>query len=295
MQINSTEAELELEHDAILGEGPVWDEIEEQLYWVDILSGTLFKYDPNKKTNTGYDVGEHLGAIALRKEGGLVMAMQTGFSFFDFEKQKVTNITDPESHLSGNRFNDGKCDPSGRFWAGTLAYNLDEGAGNLYCLDSNLSAELKLQGLTIPNGMAWNKQRNKFFFIDTPARKIYSFDYENDSGEISNRKIVRSIDNSEGYPDGMTIDEEDGLWIALYGGGKVIRIDPSNGKTLFEVRLPVPQVTSCTFGGPKLDELYITTCRENMSEQEIEQAPLSGSLFKAELPFKGMPAFRFLG
>lgn len=295
MQLHSTQATLELKHDAILGEGPVWDEIEEKLYWVDILSGKLFEYSHHEKKKSVYDIGEHLGAVALRKEGGVVMAMQTGFAFYDLEEQKITHIADPESHLPGNRFNDGKCDPSGRFWAGTMSYDLDEEAANLYCLDSDLSINLKLQDLTISNGMAWNKKRNTFFFIDTPTRKIFSFDYDDRSGTISNRSIIKEIEKNEGYPDGMTIDEEDGLWIALYGGGKVIRIDPSNGKTLFEVHLPVPRVTSCTFGGPVFDELYITTCRENMSEREIEQAPLSGSLFKAKLPFKGMPAFRFSG
>lgn len=295
MQLHSTQAAVKLKHDAILGEGPVWDEIEEKLYWVDILSGKLFEYSHHEKKNSVYDIGEHLGAVALRKEGGVVMAMQTGFAFFDLEEQKVTHIADPESHLPGNRFNDGECDPSGRFWAGTMSYDLDAGAGSLYCLNSDLSINPKLQEITISNGMVWNKKRNTFFFIDTPIRKIFSFDYDDRSGTISNRSVIKEIEKNEGYPDGMTIDEEDGLWIALYGGGKVIRIDPSNGKTLFEVHLPVPRVTSCTFGGPEFDELYITTCRENMSEREIEQAPLSGSLFKAKLPFKGVPAFRFSG
>lgn len=295
MQIYSTEATIEWKQEAILGEGPVWDEVEEQLYWVDILSGHLFVYDPKEKENTVYDVGEHVGAVALREEGGLVMAMQTGFAFFDLEEQKPGPITDPESHLPGNRFNDGKCDPSGRFWAGTMAYDLTEKAGSLYCLYPDLSVETRLPGVTISNGLAWNRKRNKLFFIDTPTGNIYSFDYKDRSGEISNREVVRNIDSGEGYPDGMTIDEEDCLWVCLYGGGKVIRIAPADGQTLFEVHLPVPRVTSCTFGGPALDELYITTAREHMSEQEIAGKPLSGSLFKARLPFKGMPAFRFAG
>lgn len=295
MQTNSTEATLELEHEAILGEGPVWDEVEEKLYWVDILSGSLFIYSPREGKNTTYDVGAHLGTVALRRQGGLVMALQTGFAFFDTEDQRLTEVADPESHIPGNRFNDGKCDPSGRFWAGTLSYELGKGTGNLYCLDSDLNVDLKLQGLTIPNGMAWNSSKDKFYFIDTPTGNIYSFDYDDDSGEISNRKIIRNMDSSEGFPDGMSIDEEDCLWVALYGGGKVIRIDPATGNTLFEILLPVPRITSCTFGGPELNELYITTAREHMSEEEIAKLPLSGSLFKAKLPFKGKPVFRFSG
>lgn len=293
--MNSTEATPELKHEAILGEGPVWDEVEEKLYWIDILSGSLFAYSLREKKNRTYDAGAHLGAVALRRKGGLLMALQTGFAFFDPIERQLTHVTDPEPHIPDNRFNDGKCDPSGRFWAGTLSYTLGEGAGTLYCLDTDLSVSPKLQDLTIPNGMAWNSSRDRFYFIDTPTGTICSFDYDDGSGKISNREIVRYIDSSEGFPDGMTIDDEDGLWIALYGGGKVIRIDPVSGKTLFEVQLPVPKVTSCTFGGPELDELYITTAREHMSKEEIARWPLSGSLFKAKLPFRGKPAFRFAG
>lgn len=295
MPLTSKEATVEWKHDATLGEGPVWDEVEEKLYWVDILSGTLLVYDPHEKANAAYDVGEHLGAVALREQGGLVMAIKTGFAFYDLESGRVKNIIDPEPHLPGNRFNDGKCSPSGGFWAGTMSYDHDSRAGSLYCLNPNLSVEQKLQGVTISNGMAWNKRRDTFFYIDTLARKIYAFDYDDTWGEISNRSVLREIDPQEGYPDGMTIDEEGYLWVALYNGGKVLRIDPSDGQTVFEVHLPVPQVTSCTFGGPNFDELYITTARENMSPQEIEQVPLSGSLFKVSLPFKGRPAFRFAG
>jgi sugar lactone lactonase YvrE len=291
----SIKATVELKWEATLGEGPVWDEAEAKLYWVDILSGTLFQYDPDEKTNPACDIGEHLGAVALREQGGLVMAMQSGFAFFDPKTQKMTKITDPESHLPDNRFNDGKCDPSGRFWAGTLSYNVEQGAGSLYCLDGEHKVDLKLQDLTISNGMAWNKERSKFFFIDTPSRKICAYDYDDTSGEISNPSVVKKLDKSEGYPDGMTIDQEGRLWVALYDGGKVIRIDPANGETLFEVYLPVPQVTSCTFGGPDFNELYITTGRENMPKEKVEQVPLSGSLFKVELPYKGSPASRFLG
>ncbi len=292
---NIAEAELEYKFDATLGEGPVWDEQGEKLYWVDILSGALFQYDPSAETNTIYEVGKHIGCLALREKGGLVMGLQSGFAFFDPETENITKITDPESHLPDNRFNDGKCDPSGRFWAGTLSYNEEQGAGSLYCLDEELNVDVKLQNLTIPNGLTWNKNRTRFFFIDTPTRKVLGYDYDDGSGEISDPAVIKEFDKKEGYPDGMTIDREDGLWVALYDGGKVIRIDPANGETLYEVYLPVPQVTSCTFGGPDFNELYITTGRENMSTREIQRVPLSGSLFKAILPFKGRPASRFGG
>lgn len=295
MSIQSIKADLELQFEAHLGEGPVWDEIEKKLYWVDILSGKLLEYDPVQKSNTVYEIGEHLGAAALRRQGGLLLAARSGFSFFDPASGEKTPIANPESDFDNHRFNDGKCDPRGRFWAGTLSYDLDEGAGNLYCLHPELEVELKLDDLTIPNGMAWNSQRNKFYFIDSPTGTIYRFDYDDTSGEISNRSVVRVMKSYEGSPDGMTIDVEDKLWVALYNGSRVIRIDPEDGETLFEVHLPVPRITSCTFGGEKLDELYITTAREHMTEAQIKEFPLSGSLFKANVSFKGVPAFRFAG
>lgn len=293
--ISVMKATVEFAYGATLGEGPVWDEQESRLYWVDILSGKLFRYDPYNKNNETFDIGEHLGCVALREEGGLVMARQSGLVFFDPEQRKVTNITGYEFQSPDSRFNDGKCDPSGRFWAGTLSYDLEEGAGCLYCLDQNLDTEVKLRELTIPNGMAWNRKGDKFFFIDTPTQKVQAFDYDDKSGEITNPLVVKKFDEEEGFPDGMTIDREGALWVALYNGGKVIRIDPGSGETLFEVHLPVPQVTSCTFGGADFNELYITTGREHMSADDIDRWPLSGSLFKVELPFKGRTTTRFAG
>lgn len=295
MPENSIEAELELEIDATLGEGPIWDETKKVLYWVDIMSGRFFIYNPNSNNNSTFEIGEHIGAIAFREKGGLVMAIKTGFAFFDPSNKKITKIADPESHLPNNRFNDGKCGPGGRFWAGTMAYDSTEGAGSLYCLNPDLSVDLKLSNISCSNGLAWNQDQDKFFYIDTPTGNIYSFDYREGTGEISNQNVIKNIDKNDGYPDGMTIDEEDYLWIALYGGSKIIRIHPESGETVFEVHLPVPKVTSCTFGGSNLDELYITTCRENMSKAELQQAPLSGSLFKAKLACRGLPTFRFLG
>lgn len=289
------QAKLELLMDAHLGEGPVWDETQQKLWWVDILSGKLHKYNPSSAKNSSVDMGEHIGAAVLRKNGGIVLALTTGFYFFNEKTGEKTAVTDPESHLPENRFNDGKCDSAGRFWAGTLNYNLEKGAGSLYCLNPGLTVEKKLDGITISNGLAWNSRGDQFFFIDTPTGDISSFQYDKESGDLTNRSVITHIDEKDGYPDGMTIDTEDKLWVALYGGGKVIRINPENGEADFEVKLPVPKPTSCTFGGKGLNELYITTCRENMSRQDLKKYPQSGSLFRAKLPFRGLPVNRFSG
>jgi sugar lactone lactonase YvrE len=288
-------ASLELQSEAILGEGPVWDEKEKVLWWVDILSGILHKYYPEDQEDTLFDIGEHIGAFALRKKGGLLLAIRSGFCFFDPKTEEKEWVKDPETDILNNRFNDGKCDPSGRFWAGTMAYDLQKEAGSLYSIDPDLNIEKRLSGITISNGLAWNSEFDTFYFIDTPTGNIERFNFDLKSGNISDRSIVTHISEEAGYPDGMTIDTENKLWVALYGGGKVIRIDPADGKILFEIEVPVPKPTSCTFGGKELAELYITTCREHMTKEEIEEAPLSGSLFKAKLPFNGLPADRFSG
>lgn len=295
MNIPSIQADIELKTNAILGEGPVWDTDENKLYWVDVVSGRLFKYNPITGINDTYEIGEHIGAAVLREKGGLLLAMKTGFAFFDPDSGKISKIADPESHLPGNRFNDGKCDPAGRFWTGTMSYKLEAGKGSLYCLHPNLTIEQKLTAITISNGLAWNEAENTFYFIDTLTYQIAAFDYEPETGRIQNRKIIKKINKNEGLPDGMTIDEEGCLWVALYKGGRVIRVNPENGETVFQIHLPVPKPTSCTFGGTTLDELFITTAREYMTDEEIAESPQSGSLFKVKLPLKGKPPNRFAG
>lgn len=288
-------ANLEYQTDAHLGEGPIWDEIKQKLWWVDILSCRLNCYDPVTKENRSFDVGEQIGAAALRNKGGLILALKSGFAFFDVESESITPIENDFENAENTRFNDGKCDPMGRFWVGTLDYNLEEGSGNLFWLNSDLKVDQKLDQLTIPNGMAWNSSADTFYFIDTIARKLYSFRYEKETGEISDQSVIYKFEEDLGYPDGMTIDTHDKLWIALYAGRKVIQINPKNGQIEFEVRLQVPKPTSCTFGGEDFKTLFITTCREHMDESEIEKAPLSGSLFSVDLPFNGCPVDRFDG
>lgn len=295
MSIQSIQAEPVLAQNALLGECPVWDDRKNLLYWVDILSGNLFRYNPQQNKNTVFDIGEHIGSFALRKNDGAILALKSGFAFYDFQSNRIERMINPESHLSNHRFNDGKCDPQGRFWSGTLSYDVKKGAGSLYTLTNANTVETKLKNLTIPNGMAWHTGRKKFYFIDSPDRNIYQFDYDAESGAITNRSILFEFPASGPLPDGMTVDAEGHLWVALYNGFKVVRINPVSAEIEFRVELPVPQVTSCTFGGSNLNELYITTAREHMTEEEITEVPLSGVLFKAELPFQGLKADRFKG
>jgi sugar lactone lactonase YvrE len=191
------------------------------------------------------------------------------------------------------RFNDGQCDPAGRFWVGTKVEGGRTGAGRLYCLDRDLKVTPKLDGVSISNGLVWSGDASRFYYIDTPTQAVVGYDYDQTRGSIENRTLVAKLPEGVGAPDGMTIEADDHLWVALFHGGAVWRIDPSTGKAVFRVELPVSNVTSCAFGGAELDELYITTASVGLDDAQRAAQPLAGSLFVAKVPFRGVAAWRF--
>jgi sugar lactone lactonase YvrE len=207
---------------------------------------------------------------------------------FDVATSSIQLINDPEKQLPDNRFNDGKCDPSGRFWAGTMAKEGQGASGSLYCLEANGHVDMKLSDVICSNGLAWDTSQNKMYFIDTGRHCLDAFDYEPKSGDIRHRKTILAIPEEEGLPDGMTIDEEGKLWVALWGGGCVIRVDPENKLITDRIPLPVSMVTSCTFGGEEMSTLFITTANIDLSEEEKINEPLAGHLFTCELSVKGL-------
>lgn len=284
----SIQAELVYPIQAIVGEGSYWDEENQQLLWVDILGHKIYTYNPENGANVGFDIGQDIGAIVLTESGLWAYADENGIGFFNPKTGDIMQGAKPEINHPEIRFNDGKCDPRGTFWAGTMAYDCKNGAGNLYEFDSKGNVKKKIDGVTISNGLVWSSDRTKFYFIDSLTYQVHQYDYDENTGEIQNKKIVISIDKDMGLPDGMAIDEDNHLWVALFGGSKVIRINPETGEIVFEVVLPVPNITSCAFGGKNLDELYITTANYSMSKEQLEKYPLSGSLFKAKVPFKGV-------
>lgn len=288
-------AELILNHESLLGEGPSWDEAAQRLYWVNIMEKKLHIYDPVKQANDTFQLDQYVGAAVKRSTGGLVLALQHGFHTFDLNTEQLTPIEDPESHLPNNRFNDGKCDPAGRFWAGTMAIEGGGNVGALYCLDTDLSVRKAFGGVGCSNGLAWSPDHKTMYYIDTPTRQVAAFDYNIESGEIQNKRIAITIPEGEGGPDGMTIDAEGNLWIAHWGGYKVSKWDPVSGKHLADIPIPAKQVTSCVFGGENLDELYITTARIGLEEQELQKHPHSGGLFRVKTEVKGMATYEFLG
>lgn len=286
--------EIVVEHASLLGEGPVWNAKQKLICWVDILNGEIHQYSPEEKKHSITEVHQMIGSIAVCTDGNFIAALQNGFAFIDRKTGEIKMIADPESHLPNNRFNEGKCDPAGRFWAGTMALSEDPGVGNVYAMHNDLIPTKKIGEVTISNGMAWSADHKTFYYIDTPTLEIVAYDYDKATGNISSKRRIIQIEKEDGFPDGMTIDNEGMLWIAHWDGWQVTRWDPENGKKLFIIKLPVAKITSCTFGGNGFEDLYITSAKVGLSENELKQQPLAGYLFVLRNSgFKGVPAVEF--
>ncbi|HZS04605.1 MAG TPA: SMP-30/gluconolactonase/LRE family protein [Blastocatellia bacterium] len=291
-------AELEYQDNALLGEGPVWDWRSQRLFWVDIEGFAVHIWSPALREHGVIHTGQYVGSLAVRKSGGLIVALKSGFAALDPETGEITPVADAESYLPGNRFNDGKCDPAGRFWAGTMA--LDEkngkGKGTLYCLDADLTVQRKVPGVTISNGLAWTSDERTMYYIDSPTQKVIAYDYDKATGDISNPRTAVDVPAKEmGYPDGMTIDGEGMLWVAHWDGGRVCRWNPQTGEELAEIKVPASRPTSCVFGGENFDTLYITSARTRLGEEKLAAQPLAGSVFKCRPGVRGLPMNEFAG
>ena len=278
---------------AALGEGAIW--YEGKLYWVDIVEKWVYVYDPKSGNEKMIQLDSMVGTVVPRRRGGLVVALQTGFAFLDPETGKTTPIADPEADKPHNRFNDGKCDPRGRLWAGTMSLDQKQGAGALYMLDAAGNVRKMVDRVSISNGICWSHDRKTMYYIDTPTQKVVAYDYDDETGDIANPRTVVEIDPAEGGPDGMTIDERGYLWIALWGGYSVVCYDPATGERHAKVDVPAKSVTSCAFGGDDLGDLYITTSRLATSPEELEKLPGAGGVFKTRVGVRGVPAFAYEG
>lgn len=278
---------------AQLGESPFWHD--GALYWVNILGKKLYRYFSEKDNVEEMQLDQFVGAFVPREKGGFVLALQNGFSFLDKFNGTVEHIINPEADKPNNRFNDGKCDSVGRFWAGTMALDESPNKGAFYVLDQELRVYKKYHPVTISNGICWSPNNEFMYYIDTPTHQILAFEFNLKIGEIKNPKPLIIIDPKEGSPDGMTIDASGNLWVALWGGGVVSCYEPKTAKLLHKINLPVSQVTSCAFGGVNFDELYITTASVGLSEEKLKQEPLSGRLFRAKLGIRGLPTNSFSG
>jgi sugar lactone lactonase YvrE len=278
----------------ILGEGPLWSPDEQALYWVDIQRPALQRWHPASGDYRYWQMPTEIGSFALREAGGSVVALRSGLHFFDFARGRLDPICDPESEQPFTRFNDGKVDRQGCFWAGTM----DEGFAEhrraaLYRLDPGGQCSRRRAGVGISNGLGWSPDNRVMYYTDSAEHAIYAFDFDPVAGQIAKERLFARTPAAY-VPDGLTVDAAGYVWSAKWDGWKVVRYSP-DGRVDLEIPLPVQRPTSCTFGGPTMQQLYITSARDGLSPAELAGQPLAGSLFVVETGVRGLVEPKFVG
>lgn len=280
----------------ILGEGPLWDVEEERLYWIDSFGMNVFRCTHDGREIRAWDVPQKIGSMALRRNGGAVLSLARGFHFLDFRTGDVELIVDPEPDKPNNRINDGKVDRRGRFVAGSMD-TMEEGPnGALYRLDPDLSVHKIDDNIIVSNGPCWSPDGTIFYFQDTWSGEIWAYDYDLDTGNVSNKRRFARVDTSRGgAADGSTVDAEGCLWNAQVYDGQIVRYRP-NGEVDRVIDMPVKKVTSVMFGGPRLDTLYVTSMARPPLPRFPGDGVLRGSLFAITgLGVRGVAEVRFSG
>lgn len=282
-------AEL-LKSKASLGEGPLWLPQTNELMWVDINKGEVHCFGLKNKIDDIVYHGVKTSCIVSVSENEFLIADTNKF----VKCNKKTNTHSPYLEIdfkdSNIRFNDGKIDPNGNFWIGTMDMDASPNKGSLYRIDSNKNVTEVLPNITISNGLAWALDGKTMYYIDSYDHAVYAFDF-NEKSEISNQRVAFEVAKELGTPDGMTIDSNGNLWIAMWGGSAVICWNPKSGQILDRIEVPAPHVTSCVFGGKEMNTLFITTAREGLSDKKTETYPLSGSLFYVKMKARGINAY----
>ncbi|WP_240230843.1 SMP-30/gluconolactonase/LRE family protein [Devosia lacusdianchii] len=287
-------AECVLPVAAHLGEGPVWSSADGKLLWLDILSPAVHVFDPATGQDSAVKVPRMVTSIAARTRGGHAVMTQNGLELLDIATGALTPVVDPEQAIESNRFNDAKCDRRGRFWAGSMALDASAPSGSLYCIEPDGQWRRVDSGFTVSNGMDWSPDDTKMYFADSAQGRVFVYDFDLESGTVSNRRPLIHIPAVEGKPDGLTVDAEGFIWVAVWDGWSVRRYAP-DGRLDRVVGVPVPRPSSCCFGGPTLDRLYITSGRIRLAERMLVEAPLSGGIFAFEPGVRGQPGGLFAG
>lgn len=279
---------------AILGESPIWDEEEGAVYWVDIKKPSINRYIPLSGAIDRWPMPERIGCIARRAfEPGFVAGFKSGLAFVDIEHGWVKKIGNPEPGQPKNRFNDGKCDAQGRFWAGTMDDGESEKTGYLYRIDTDCTWSQVAGPYYINNGPTFSPEFDRMYHTDSFGPCIYVCDMASD-GRISNRDLFVKFPAEWGYPDGMTTDVEGHIWVAHWGASRITRFAP-DGSVNRVIDMPVRQITSCVFGGVDLETLYVTTASIQSNTTALPFEPDAGGLFSLEPDMKGLPTQRFGG
>lgn len=279
-----------------LGEGPLWSPGEGALYWVDIYGAVVHRYSPSMGNHDCIEPESAITAMGLWAPGRFVVSVLGGIGFWNVAGG-LEVLHRPEQTRRHIRFNDGAVDPQGRFWAGTMYDGPETNTpddGRLFCLAPDRSLKTMEKGLTISNGMGWSLDNKTMYFTDTMRKVIYAYDFDPSTGAIANRRDFIRTPDEPGYPDGMTMDSEGFIWSARWGGWGVTRYDPA-GNAVRSIRLPVSNVTSCMFGGPDLDELYITSAWSGLTEEQRRDQPLAGDLFRVRPGVKGLRQNSYAG
>jgi sugar lactone lactonase YvrE len=278
---------------AEVGEGPCWDAAHGLLLWVDIYRGLVHLLNPASGVDTTVRVGQPVGAVVPAAGGGLVAAVRDGFVRIDTATARIDVVAPVEEHLADHLMNDGKCDPCGAFVAGTLHRDELVGAGALYRLNRDRSVDRLVSGVTLSNGLGWSPSGDRMYYIDSATQAVDVFEYDA-SGPVGDRRRFVEVAPADGMPDGLAVDAEGGVWVALWGGSEVRRY--TTGGTLDHVvELPVSQVTSCAFGGEDWGDLYITSASWKLDEARVQEEPLAGAVFVARPGVPGMATSCFAG
>jgi sugar lactone lactonase YvrE len=279
---------------ATCGESPMWSVREQALYWTDNVGGRIHRLEPESGNAESFLLGQNVMAIGVRERGGLVLALAKQLAFYQ-PGGELELLMGVEHDQPRNRFNDGKVDRRGRFWAGTMNdVDWDAPSGSLYRLDPSLGLSHRLGEVVCSNGVGWSPDDRTFYFGESFLYTIFAYDFDLDAGALSARRAFATVDGVGAFPDGLTVDADGGVWSVHNGAGRVVRYAP-DGSVTHEVEVPLPQPTSCIFGGWDLDVLYITTSRLNMTPEQLTRYPLSGSVFAVRPGVSGLPEPLFVG
>ena len=278
----------------LLGESPLWCGRRGKLFWVDIRAPAIHRCNEDGSEVESVTTPELVGSFAFRRDDTLVVALKSGLYDFDPATGATAAIAMPDAALPAHRFNEGKCDPRGRFWAGTMNDVVREPTGSLFRLDADRRCTRVLTSVAVPNSLAWSPDGDRMYFADTESRTIIAFDFDVDEGMPRNPRPFADLRNGDGRPDGSTDDSEGCLWNAEVGSGRIVRYAP-DGRELSASKLPVSRVTSLTFGGRDLRTLFVTTSRYRLSAAQLAAEPQAGALFAMHAPVAGLPAVDFAG
>jgi sugar lactone lactonase YvrE len=274
----------------LLGEGPVWDARTQALWWVDIRLPAVRRYDWRHQATKTYAMPEMVGSLAVRDDGTLLLALKSALVYWNPETGLIDKVAAPEAGRPAQRFNDGKCDPRGRFFAGTMNDTAREPDGTLYRFDGKACEPVR-RGITIPNSLAWSPDGRTMYFADSWTREIGAFAYDPDTGAMGARRVFATV-AAPAIPDGATVDAQGYLWCALYDGWKIARFAP-DGRVERTIDLPVQRPTSCQFGGPDLDVLFVTSATQKLPDEELVRQPFACALLAIDAGIKGLPEPRF--